>query len=141
MNTRVSVKQSSAALVSVRPSKAERVSPREVAEGLRAEEMARTEHGGSPISMHVLRQALFSELRSTGGRPGFADVERRKVPISNAVWRAAESMAERLAGEGFRPSPAQVVSVVLTMTFRNFEADGRAMRRAEEELRQAARAV
>lgn len=137
--SKVTVRPSQTEVVRVRASRAGRVGTAEVTNALGAEVAGqRTPSGGSPITAFAIRQALAEELRSVGGRPGLSDADRRKIPVANPVWRMAEAMAARLAEDGFRPSPSQVASVVLTMAFRQFDQDEAQMGRARDDLRRAA---
>ena len=73
----------------------------------------------TPLGFVAVRQELFSALRSTGGRPGFSDTERRKIPVTEPVWRVVSEAAERMSAPGFRPSAAQVASAILTIAVRH----------------------
>ena len=74
----------------------------------------------TPLGFIAIRQALMDNRRSTGGRPGFADVERRKIPVPASVWREVSEAAATLAEPGFKPSPAQVASAILSIAVRRF---------------------
>lgn len=69
----------------------------------------------TPLGFVAVRQALLDGRRSTGGRPGFADAERRKIPVSDSVWRLVSDAAAEMAEPGFHPSPAQVASAILSI--------------------------
>lgn len=69
----------------------------------------------TPLGFVAVRQKLMNDRRSTGGRPGFADAERRKIPIPAAVWRLVADAAAEMAEPGFQPSPAQVASAILSI--------------------------
>jgi hypothetical protein len=69
----------------------------------------------TPLGFVAVRQELIEKRRSTGGRPGFANAERRKIPVAESVWRAVSDAAAEMAEPGFRPSPAQVASAILSV--------------------------
>jgi hypothetical protein len=69
----------------------------------------------TPLGFVDVRQKLMNDRRSTGGRPGFANAERRKIPIPAAVWRLVADAAAEMAEPGFQPSPAQVASAILSI--------------------------
>jgi hypothetical protein len=81
----------------------------------------------------AVRQELAGTLRSTGGRPGFPDAERRKIPITEPVWRIVAQAAETMAGPGFHPSAAQVASAILAVAVRTMPPE--TIREAEHALR------
>jgi hypothetical protein len=45
--------------------------------------------GGSPVSFVAIREELARSRRSSGGRPGLADTDRKKIPVTDAVWRSS----------------------------------------------------
>lgn len=69
----------------------------------------------TPLGFVAVRQKLMADRRSTGGRPGFADAERRKIPIPAAVWQLVSDAAADMAEPGFHPSAAQVASAILSV--------------------------
>ncbi len=87
----------------------------------------------TPLGFVAVRQELAGTLRSTGGRPGFPDTERRKIPVTEPVWRIVAQAAETLAGPGFHPSAAQVASAILEVAVRTTAPE--TVREAEHALR------
>ena len=73
----------------------------------------------TPLGFVALRKEVAAALRSTGGRPGLQNVERRKIPVTEAVWRVVTEAAEAMSAVGFHPSPAQVASVILEIAVRD----------------------
>lgn len=71
---------------------------------------------GSPLTFAAVREEVLRRLRSTGGRPGLEGVERKKIPLTHRDWEIVEQVADHIAEPGFRPSPGQVASVLLSMT-------------------------
>src|SRR5690242_20636810 len=59
----------------------------------------------TPLGFVALREEVMRALRSTGGRPGLPDTERRKIPVTETAWLAVSQAAERMAAPGFHPSP------------------------------------
>jgi hypothetical protein len=66
----------------------------------------------------AVRQELIQKLRSSGGRPGFDNADRRKIPITDPVWRIVAKAAEDMAEPGFNPTPSQVASALLSLAVR-----------------------
>ncbi|RAI54656.1 hypothetical protein DOO78_25625 [Roseicella frigidaeris] len=89
----------------------------------------------TPPGFVALRQEVAKALRSTGGRPGLPDAERRKIPVTDTVWRAVSEAAKEMSKAGFHPSPAQVASVILEIAVRDMPG---LVRRAEHALRASA---
>jgi hypothetical protein len=87
----------------------------------------------TPLGFVAVRQELAGTLRSTGGRPGFPDAQRRKVPVTEPVWRIVAQAAETMAGPGFHPSAAQVASAILAVAVRTMAPE--TIREAEHALR------
>jgi hypothetical protein len=87
----------------------------------------------TPLGFVAVRQELAGTLRSTGGRPGFSDAERRKIPVTEPVWRIVAQAAEAMAGPGFHPSAAQVASAILAVAVRTMAPE--TIREAEHALR------
>jgi hypothetical protein len=87
----------------------------------------------TPLGFVAIRQELAAALRSTGGRPGFPDAERRKIPVTEPVWRIVSHAAESMAGPGFHPSAAQVASAILAVAVRTMAPE--TLREAEHALR------
>ncbi len=122
--------------VSVGGNMKDRVAPEVVHDALGAAEAVKLALADeSPLGFTAIRQELFGALRSTGGRPGFADADRRKVPVTEPVWRFVSDAAEKMSIPGFRPSAAQVASAILTMAVRRMAPD--AMREAEHAVKAA----
>jgi hypothetical protein len=91
-----------------------RITPEEIEKGLGAERVATIPPGGSPISAYALRQELFHRLRSTGGRPSLNGTDiKPKIPMRRSQWKKLERLAELITSKNFRPTPAQLASVVL----------------------------
>ena len=72
----------------------------------------------TPPAFQAARQYLQEHLRSVGGRPGLSEVDRRKVPVSEPVWRLFEAAAVEMAEPDFHPSAAQVAAAVLSLSAR-----------------------
>lgn len=87
----------------------------------------------TPVGFVAVRQELAGALRSTGGRPGFPDAERRKIPVTEPVWRIVAQAADNMAAPGFRPSAAQVASAILSVAARAMAPE--MIREAEHALR------
>jgi hypothetical protein len=87
----------------------------------------------TPLGFVAVRQELAGALRSTGGRPGFPGAERRKIPVTEPVWRIVAHAAETMAGPGFHPSAAQVASAILAVAVRTLAPE--TIREAEHALR------
>lgn len=77
--------------------------------------------GGAPLSRAALREEMFHRLRSIGGRPGLEGTERKKIPLTAGDWKRIERVAEDIAEPGFRPSPMQVASIVLSLALRRMD--------------------
>jgi hypothetical protein len=77
----------------------------------------------TPLGFAAVRQALWDNLRSTGGRPGFADAERRKIPVPASVWRLVSDAAAEMAEPGFHPSAAQVATAILSVAVQHLTPD------------------
>jgi hypothetical protein len=72
----------------------------------------------TPLGFVAVRQEFVGPLRSTGGRPGFPDAERRKIPVTQPVWRIVAQATETMAGPGFHPGAAQVANAILAVAVR-----------------------
>lgn len=83
-----------------------------------AEAVAAPPDAGSPVSFLAIREELARTRRSSGGRPGLRDTGRKKIPVSDEVWRIAQQVADDLAEPGFRPSTGQVAGVMLNIAAR-----------------------
>lgn len=91
---------------------------------LGAAEVSRVQHAvDTPLGFVALRQELLESRRSTGGRPGFADAERRKIPAAESVWRLVSDAAAEMAESGFHSSPAQVASAILSVAVHRLGPD------------------
>lgn len=69
----------------------------------------------SRLTFAAVRQEAFRRLKSTGGRPGLEGAERKKIPFTQRDWEIVERVADHIAEPGFRPSPGQVASILLSM--------------------------
>jgi hypothetical protein len=106
----------------VEPRTRRRITPKEIEKGLGAERVASVPSGGSPLSAYALRQELFRRLRSTGGRPGLDGADLKpKVPMRRSRWKKLQELAKQVASGTFRPSPAQLASVILDAGIDQFE--------------------
>lgn len=93
-----------------------RVDRSKLQQQLDAAEVSRVRHTvDTPLGFVAVRQELLERRRSTGGRPGFADAERRKIPVADSVWRLVSDAAAEMAEPGFHPSPAQVAGAILSI--------------------------
>jgi hypothetical protein len=77
----------------------------------------------TPLGFVAVRQELMDKLRSIGGRPGFDGAERRKIPVTDAVWRMVIMAADEMSEPGFRPSAAQVASAILSLAVHHLTPD------------------
>lgn len=77
--------------------------------------------GGAPLSRAALREEVFHRLRSTGGRPGLEGTDRKKIPLTARDWEMVERVANDISEPGFRPSPMQVASIVLSVALRQMD--------------------
>lgn len=99
-----------------------RITPEEIEKGLGAERAGTAPAGGSPISAHAVRRELFRRLRSTGGRPALAEADiKPKIPMRQSQWEKLEDLARRVESDSFRPTPAQLASVILDAGIDQFE--------------------
>ncbi len=98
----------------VEPTTRRRITPEEVEKGLGAERVAVLPPGGSPISAYAVRLELFQRLRSTGGRPSLDGTDiKPKIPMRRSRWKKLERLAELVKRDNFRPTPAQLASIIL----------------------------
>lgn len=97
----------------------------EVAEAFRARPMHLNMGGDTnPLSLVAVREQLIGRLRSTGGRPALADTDTKmKVPIGTDDLRVVEVIAEKIAPDRPKPSPAQVAGIILHLALRRFSED------------------
>jgi len=93
-----------------------RVSPSDVGDRLGAEAVGAASAPRSRFTFAAVRQEAFQRLKSTGGRPGLEGAERKKIPLTHRDWEIVERVADHIAEPGFRPSPGQVASILLSMT-------------------------
>jgi hypothetical protein len=101
-----------------------RVDQTGLAKALGAAEVEPIEHAAdTPLGFVAVRQTLLADRRSTGGRPGFADADRRKIPIPASVWRVVSDAAADMSEPGFHPSPAQVASAILSVAVHHLTPD------------------
>jgi hypothetical protein len=111
-----------------------RVNPAVLAQAVGAHEtVPGPANADTPLGFVAVRQELAAALRSIGGRPGFADAERRKIPVTEPVWRIVSQAAQSMAGPGFHPSAAQVASAILAVAVRTMAPE--TIREAEHALR------
>lgn len=91
------------------------VDPAVIAKALGAEEVASRENvHGAPISLHALRRALESRVRSTGGRPALEGATKiQKIPLKPEDWSRLEQLAARLSRQGVSATAGQVASVMV----------------------------
>lgn len=92
-----------------------RVDPKTLGKILKAEMVpAKSVKSGSPVSMFALRQYLFENLHSSGGRPALeTDTRRQKIPLSEEAWNAITALADALRAEGVTVSPGQMASAIV----------------------------
>jgi len=75
----------------------------------------------SPVALLQLREQVMERLRSTGGRPALSDAAKKmKIPVTEQDWRDMEKIAQNIEGGKFKPSTAQVASVILHMALQSF---------------------
>lgn len=99
-----------------------RITPHEIEMGLGAERVGTIPPDGSPLSAYALRQELLRRLRSTGGRPGLDGTDMKaKVPMRRSRWEKLSELAEKVESENFRPTPAQLASVILDAAIDEYE--------------------
>jgi hypothetical protein len=91
------------------------IDPAKVTKALGAKEVKTNgEIDGSSPALFGLRQALYERLRSTGGRPSLEGAgERQKIPLIEGDWERLQEVADLSQSEDFRPTPAQVASILL----------------------------
>lgn len=95
---------------------ARRISPSDVGDRLGAESVGAAPAMRSRLTFAAVRQEAFQRLKSTGGRRGLEGAERKKIPLTHRDWQIVERVADHIAEPGFRPSPGQVASILLSMT-------------------------
>jgi hypothetical protein len=102
-----------------------------------ADDVAAPPPDGSPVSFAAIREELARNRRSNGGRPGLVDADRKKIPVTDAVWRVVEKIAGDLAAPGFRPSAGQVAGVLLNIAARELTPTmaGEVRQRLEQDRR------
>lgn len=75
----------------------------------------------NPLALFQLRHQVMERLRSTGGRPALLDVARKvKIPVTDSDWHDVETIARKVNTGKFKPSAAQVASVILHMALQSF---------------------
>jgi len=91
------------------------VSPGVIAKALGVEKAVSRENVlGAPISLHALRLALESRVRSTGGRPALEGATKiQKIPLKPEDWSRLEELAAQLSQEGVSATAGQVASVMV----------------------------
>lgn len=78
------------------------------------EAVSRENVHGSPITLHALRLALESRVRSTGGRPALEGATRiQKIPLKPDDWSRLEELATQLSRQGVSATAGQVASVMV----------------------------
>lgn len=69
-----------------------------------------------------VRSAILKRLMSKGGRPALEGVAHRpKIPLEDSDWTKLQSIASLLESGKFRPTPAQIASVILHNSLRDLE--------------------
>jgi hypothetical protein len=101
------------------------------------DDVAAPASGGSPASFVAIREELARTRRSSGGRPGLVNADRKKIPVTDEVWRVVEKIAGDLAEPGFRPSAGQVAGVLLNFATR--ELTPRKTSKLRQDLKRANR--
>jgi hypothetical protein len=93
----------------------EKVDSREIESTLGANVQGFSVHRkGSPFAIAALRGSLFSELVSTGGRPGRREAtETKKVPLTEFEWRTLDTITELIRGCGTKATSSQVAGLLL----------------------------
>ena len=91
------------------------VDPGVIAKALGAEEpVSKKNVHGAPISLHALRLALESRVRSTGGRPALEGATKiQKIPLNPEDWSRLEELAADLSRQGVSATAGQVASVLV----------------------------
>lgn len=102
-----------------------RIDPATLAKALGAERVGRAPSGSrSPPARFALRMEVARRLSSTGGRPGLVGTTRRqKIPLSDEDWKRLEEIANSVGTEGYRPSPAQIASILLHRALDTLDED------------------
>ena len=110
----------------VEPRTRRRITREEIEKGLGAERIAKVPRWGAPMSSYAVRQELFRRLRSTGGRPALDGTDMKpKIPMRRSRWRKLEKLAKQVESGGFRPTPAQLASVILDAGIEQFDRASR----------------
>lgn len=114
----------------------ERISPKDLEEGLGATRVERPRRSaGSPYSVAAIRRQLAQELASTGGRPSRKEaVVARRIPLTQSEWTALDAVTEAVRSEGTRATAGQVAGVLLHQSLR-------AVAEANERLRKSSNAT
>jgi hypothetical protein len=109
--------------INIKDKPARSIDPATVAKALGAEPVKTTgEIDGSPPALFGLRRALYQRLRSTGGRPSLEGAgERQKIPLIEGDWERLQKVADLSQSNGFRPTPAQVASILLHQILNEIE--------------------
>ena len=97
----------------------------QIAEALGAESTGiEAPHGATPVSYFGLRERLFAELVSTGGRPGRRDaVRRRKIPVTEEEWARLRQIADVMGSSGLNAAPGQIASILLRQRLEQLDAE------------------
>ena len=70
----------------------------------------------SPLALLQLREQVAQRLRSTGGRPALLGAVRKmKIPVTEQDRHSVEMIARKVEAGRFKPSAAQVASMILHM--------------------------
>lgn len=79
---------------------------------------------GAGLDLWALKRTLRNMLRSSGGRPGFADAPSQvKIPKVADDWKRLEAIARAMRDLPFKPSPTQVAASVLHLALQNLSDD------------------
>lgn len=123
MARRIALTDSKSRRVIVKSASARRLPLIDVGKKLGAEMVdAKPGRTGSPTDFAAVREEIFQRLRSTGGRPGLAGTEPKKIPLTKSEWRKVEQVAHHISEPGFNPSVGQVASVLLSIVLRNVDS-------------------
>jgi len=115
MATRLKIANRSAGMIRHTGAAVRSVGPDVIAKALGADEVvSREDLHSAPISLHALRLALESRVRSTGGRPALEGATKiQKIPLKPADWSRLEELAARLSRQGVSATAGQVASVMV----------------------------
>ena len=96
-------------------SKTRKIPVKAVAEALGGKVVSTTKRRNtSPVGLIALREQVSRLLKSTGGRPALENSEgRQKIPLQKGDWERLQKLAEEIAGDEKKPTPAQIASLLL----------------------------